>query len=263
MMSFNKALLSGFFLLMVSTVLTAGTSCKQQEVKPLLYVNASKKALEVQKKLNQLNPQVALIARVGADLHQYGLHYSHLAFAVKNYPKAPGKWTIIHLLNECNTSHSSLHKQGLMNFFLDDLYTLDYEITIPNHETQIKLYQALQAKKLHALHNRQYSMLAYPFSTKYQNSNQWILEVTAAALSSTSVTSRSSAQHYLLKTGYKPSLIKINMLSKLGASMFNNHIQFDDHPSQEKRSNQFSTVSVISVVNYLRRQGIISFIFNG
>ena len=258
MMNFKyKALLSGLFLLILSPVLTAGTSCEQQEVKPTLYINSSKKALEVQQKLNQLNPEVALVARVGSDLRQYGLHYSHLAFAVKNYPGAPGKWTIIHLLNECNTPHSSLYKQGLMNFFLDDLYTLEYQITIPNHETQIKLYQALQPKKLHTLHNKQYSMIAYPFSNKYQNSNQWILEVIAATLSPKSVISRDSAQHYLLKTDYKPSIIKIDMLSKLGASMFNNHIKFDDHPAQEKRSNQFATVSVISVVNYLRHQGVL------
>ena len=227
----------------------------------MVYINASNKALEVQQKLNKLNPEVALIARVGSDLRQYGLHYSHLAFVVKNYPGAPGKWTFIHLLNQCNTPYSAIYKQGLMNFFLDDLYSLDYQITIPNHETQIKLYQALQAKRLHSLHNKQYSMLAYPFSTKYQNSNQWILEVIAKALSPNTISSRKSAQRYLLKTGYKPSIIKIGGLSKIGASLFNKHIQFDDHPIEEQRSNQFSTISVISVVNYLRNHDVIKSTF--
>lgn len=250
-------LLAGIILFLVSPLITAGTSCERQDPKPVLYLNVSKKALEVQQRLNQLNPDVALIARVGADLRQYGLHYSHLAFAVKNYPGAAGKWTIIHLLNECNSPYSSLYKQGLMNFFMDDLFTLDYQISIPNQEMQTKLFQALQAKTLHTLHNKQYSMLAYPFSTKYQNSNQWVLEMIAASLSPTPVTSRALAQKYLLKTGYKPSVIKINGLSRLGASMFNRHIQFEDHPLQEKRSNQFTTVTVISVVNYLQSRKIL------
>ena len=250
-----KVMLAGFLLAIASVPINAGTSCTKREVSTILYTHAGQKALEVNQRLNQLNPKVALIARVGSDLRRYGLHYSHVAFVVKNYPGKPGKWTVVHLLNECGTEYSSIYSQGLMNFFLDDLFTLEYQITLLDSATQEQLYQALQPKKLHRLHNKRYNMIAYPFSDKYQNSNQWVLEVIASVLNTKSPVTRGNEQRYLHKTGYKPSVIKIDALSKMGATLFNTHVQFDDHPQQEKRLGHYSTVSVDSVVAYLKLQG--------
>src|SRR5262249_4160522 len=114
----------GLSLILFLPALRAGTTCEQVSNQPELYINASRMAIEAQKKLDKLDAQVVLIARVGADLRKYGLRYSHVGFAVKKYPGMPGKWTIVHLLNGCNTSTSRIYAQGLMNFFMDDLYSL-------------------------------------------------------------------------------------------------------------------------------------------
>lgn len=249
-----KSIALSFMIIIVSFNTQAGTACGKQEVPPQMYIKASQTALEANRRLNKLNPKVALIARVGTDLRRYGLHYSHIAFVVKDYPGKPGKWTVIHLLNECNTNHSSIYLQGLMNFFLDDLYTYDYQITLPNEVIQEKLYQELQRKTLNRLHDRNYNMIAYPYSSRYQNSNQWVLEVIASVLNTKSPVTRISAQKYLLKTGYKPSVIRIDPLSKIGSALFNAHVRFDDHPLEEQSRGLYSTVSVISVTDYLKRQ---------
>lgn len=253
----------------------AGNACERSNNQPQLYLDASKKALEVQAQLNRLNPKVALIARVGSNLKPYGQYYSHIGFVVKNYPGQKGKWTVVHLLNQCDLPQSSIYKQGLMNFFMDDLYNLDYQITIPTEATQEKLYQTLRSPQIQSLHKRDYSMIAYPFSTKYQNSNQWVLELIATSINpqsavnsqstinsqsakninSQSSNSRSAAQAYLAKTHYQPSLIPINGISKFNASLFSSHVKFDDHPLEEQRRNKFATVTVTSVVDYLRKQG--------
>lgn len=254
MNNLNTKLLIGVLLSITARIGLAGNTCEHTKIKPQLFLDASKKALEVQQQLNHLNPKVALIARVGSDLKQYGLYYSHVGFVVKNYPEKKGKWTIVHLLNQCDVPKSSIYKQGLMNFFMDDLYTFDYQITIPTEATQEKLYQALVSQQKQSLHNSSYSMIAYPFSTKYQNSNQWVLEVIASSINPQSTYSRPAAQAYLRKTHYQASIIKIDSFSKLGASLFSSHVRFDDHPLEEQRWNKMSTVTVSSVVAYLRKQ---------
>lgn len=244
-------------LIFLCHMVMAGTQCQQPTYQPKQFVIAGNKALEVHQTLNALNPQVALIARVGMDLHRYGLHYSHVGFVVRDYPGKPGKWTVIHLLNECGTNHSSIYAQGLMNFFMDDIQSPDYQITIPKPALQQKLYAQLKADKIYRYHNKRYNMLAYPFSTKYQNSNQWVLEVIAAANYPKTSQSRHGVQKILRKTGYKPTPIRLGVLTKLGASMFHHNIKFDDHPSRENLQHRYTTVTVRSIIEYLQLKHLI------
>ncbi|STX27928.1 Uncharacterized protein conserved in bacteria [Legionella beliardensis] len=250
------------FLSLICPALKAGTTCKPIKMTPQLYNQSSYTALSVQKKLTQSDAQVALLARVGTNLEKYGLRYSHVGFVIKDYPGAPGKWTVLHLLNECGTTSSSIYAQGLMNFFMDDLVSMDYQLVIPDLPTQRKLHALLLTDRVKQLHNKRYSLIAYPYSTRYQNSNQWVLEVLASALTNKPSPSRAAVQHYLLKTGYKPTVIKIDPFARLGASMFNSTVSFADHPVREQQTNQFSTVTVVSIVNYLKQQHLIQKIIN-
>jgi hypothetical protein len=40
-----------------------------------------------------------LIGRVGSDLSEHGLRYSHAGYAWRDNPK--GRWLVTHLLNRC------------------------------------------------------------------------------------------------------------------------------------------------------------------
>lgn len=245
-------------LMLASTATTAayaGTACKSHTASADEFYKASRTALSVAKKLDQSGANVALLARVGSDLSRYGLHYSHVAFVVKNYPGRLGKWTVIHLLNECNKPTSSLYAQGLMNFFMDNLYSQAYQITIPDEPLQVRLAQSLKPAVVERLHGNQYSMIAYPYSSLYQNSNQWVLEMLADADKPTPRHTRQSAQDFLRRTGYRPSIIAIDPLARFGASLTNAAIRFNDHPDTENRSRHYAIVSVDSVVAYLQRRG--------
>jgi hypothetical protein len=231
----------------------AGTSCNNSLKSPQIYEQASRHAVALNKKLNALHVKVALISRVGSDLSKYNMHYSHTGFAIKDYPGRKGQWTVIHLLNSCGTSKSSIHAQGLMNFFMDDLYNMDYQITVLAPTLQDQLYKNLKTPLVNKMHNDHYNMLAYPFSTRYQNSNQWVLEFLEAA--QTGKNSRQVIQKTLMAKGYQPSIIPVSGLSKLGASVFKANISFDDHPNKEKNTNHYSVVTVDSIVAYLNAQG--------
>lgn len=250
---FNKLLISLFFI-GVSQVLVAGTACKASKLIPADFIKQSHVATKVVNSLNKTNPKVALIARQGSNLSRYHQRFSHIAFVVRDYPGAKGKWTVVHLLNECGTKYSSIYRQGVMNFFMDNLYSLDYEIIKIDKKIQHQLFNELTSKLIQRLHGNRYSMLAYPFSTKYQNSNQWVLEILAKAYYPNKVKSRCSAQRVLLKTGYHPTLVTIQLLDKLGASLFKPTIKFDDHPRKERIHNRYSVVSVKSVEQYIKKQ---------
>ena len=239
-------------LVCISSQLFAGATCQQSK----LTINQMRQAIHAASKLktalDKSHSDVALIARSGTDLSKYNLRFSHLAFAIKSYHGQPG-WTVVHLLNECGTQRSNLYAQGLVNFFMDDMYRYDSQVTVLKPSLQRKLRQAINSKAKHQLHGARYNMLAYPFATKYQNSNQWILEMLARADSNKPVQTRYQAQMWLWRMHYQPTVISINALEKFG-SAFNSNIAFNDHPIEESRLSRYSVVSVESIIQYLKRR---------
>ena len=132
---------------------------------------------------------------------------------------------------------------------MDDLFNMDFQISVPTDAVQQKILKTLYSPAKLALHDTHYSMLAFPFATRYQNSNQWVLEILTSAL--TGEQTRAAVQKDLASTGFKPSVIQISHFSKLGAHLFKANVSFDDHPAAEQHSNRFSIVSVDSVIRYL------------
>ena len=99
-----------------------------------------------------------------------------------------------------------------------------------------------------------YSMVAYPWSTRYQNSNQWLLEVLAGALAPEgSVLNRSQAQSWLKRSGYQPTLLRLGPLERLGGRLFRANIAFDDHPIELRSANRIYTITVDSIADFVRR----------
>ena len=107
-----------------------------------------------------------------------------------------GRWTVIHLLNRCRTDHSSLYDEGLINFFLDDPLLYEAVIAVPSPDAQQALLKALRSSLVWRLHQPRYNTIARPQSPDFQNSNQWLLELTVAALARGAVNSRSEAQQH-------------------------------------------------------------------
>ncbi|MDF3055264.1 MAG: hypothetical protein K0Q74_1171 [Gammaproteobacteria bacterium] len=234
----------------------AGSSCEEKKPNPAVLAAAGNRAILLKNTLDNLNPQVALIARVGSNMEKYNMHFTHAAFVVRDYPGYKGKWTVVHLLNQCGTGNSSIYAQGLLNFFADDLYSMDFKIIVPDKKLQTNLAAVLKSPLKLSLHNNHYSMLAYPFATRYQNSNQWILEVLVSA--NEGVRSREAIQQTLRESGFEPATIKVDGLTAIGAKMFKANVQFDDHPQTERNSGSYSVVSVKSLVSYLQQLGKIA-----
>jgi hypothetical protein len=209
-------------------------------------------ALKTRDTLDQAGARVALLGRVGADLSEYGLRYSHAGFVWRDHPK--GRWFVIHELNHCATAHSEVFDEGLGNFFLDDPLAYEALLVIPSSGVQEQLARLLSSSIPDRLHQHAYSMIAHPWATSYQNSNQWMLEVLAAALAPTgAVNSRSQAQAWLKAHDYLPSEIRLSPLTRLGARLFSANVRFDDHPLASRIAGQYQVVTVESASRFVAR----------
>jgi hypothetical protein len=241
-----------------STDSIAGRSCDTSKVATADMVQRGLSLAE--HTMNKLNAayqsngtQVVVLARAGQDLSRYGLQYSHLGFAHRT---AEGQWLVTHKLNTCGTAEAYLYRQGLGEFFLDDLYRYEAAWVIPTKELQTKLLSILEDKnRVASLDQRAYSMVSYAWSVRYQQSNQWALETLAAAVEP-GISSRQQAQSWLQYKGYQPSPLNINAVTRLGGRMTSANVAFDDHPNEKRFANRIETVTVDSVFSWMQRSAI-------
>lgn len=237
----------------VTSVAQAGRSCEEKQVDAATLVKSMNLAQKTLQALDSSGAQVALLARAGQDLSKYNVRYSHMALAWRDHPK--GRWLVVHELNECGTAQSTLYNEGLGNFFMDDIFMYESLIMIPGQETQHQLARLLASNTPKRLHEPHYNMLAYPFSTKYQNSNQWVLETLAAASTEPGqIETRAEAQSWLRSASYAPQTLSIPAATRLGARMFRANIAFDDHPFERRMTRRIDVVTVDSIASFMRQR---------
>lgn len=230
----------------------AGSACQPKKNDAATFIKAMRLAEQTHAALEASGAKVALIARVGRDLSRYRLRYSHMAFVVREHAK--GRWIVVHELNQCGTDRSGLYDQGLGNFFLDDLFAYDAALLIPSPASQARLAQLLATRIPQQLHWPRYNMLAYAWSTHYQNSNQWVLETYAAGASEFEIGERAQAQGWLRMARYRPLTVHVPAGERLGARLFSANVSFDDHPFARRMAGQIDTVTVESVLHFIRQR---------
>jgi hypothetical protein len=234
----------------------AGSGCTQRAIQSAEIRNAFNMAARTRDYLEQSGAKLALVARAGADLSEHGLRYTHMGAVLRDHPA--GRWTFVHLLNECGADSSGIYDEGLVNFYLDDLFAFDGVVLIPTPELQERLSAILASPRATQMHHPLYSMIARPTATKYQNSNQWLLETIAMAQAPDGqVQTREQAQSYYVAHGYRADTVRIGDFQRFGAGLTRANVRFDDHSSEESGNRRYEVASVRSVARYLEATGAI------
>ena len=105
-----------------ATAANAGQRCDTAKPTPRVIERglnlAQRTAAALDAEHRQHGTRVVLLARAGQDLSKYGQHWSHVGWA---YKTAEGPWRVVHKLNECGTDQSIITRQGLNEFFLNNL----------------------------------------------------------------------------------------------------------------------------------------------
>ena len=240
-------------LALAAAAAQAGRSCENRPPTVAAIQRSMVLAEHTARALDQSGAQVVVLARIGQNLSQYHLRYSHLGFA---YRDADRHWRIVHKLNQCGSANGSIYRQGLGEFFLDDLYEYEAAMVVPRPDVQARLLPALQDNaRVAQLNTPAYSMVAYPWAQTYQQSNQWAIE-TLAMTQEPAAQTRARAQAWLQLQGYQPTTLHIGPLQRLGGRLTAANIAFDDHPNEKRFSDRIETVTVDSVFAWLNRGGL-------
>ncbi len=238
----------------------AGRHCEATAPSVQSVQRAMELAVRTASTLDASGAQVVVLARAGQDLGEWGLRWSHLGWAYREGQGDTARWRVVHKLNQCGSARGDLYRQGLGEFFMDDLVRFEAAYAVPTPAVQAALLPVLRSNaRVDQLHQPAYNMVAYPWSQTYQQSNQWAIETLAMAVapnSGPSAGNRLRAQAWLQLQSYEPTTLRISPVKRLGARMTAAHIAFDDHPDAKRYSSRIETVTVDSVFSWLERSGL-------
>lgn len=238
-------------LMSVAPAASAGTPCETRAMTPARIVDAARTARMVVEALDRHDAPVALVSRVGTDLSKHGLRYSHAGFAVRDH--VDGRWTVVHLLNDCSSDGSGLYAQGLVNFFADDLIEQDARITWLEPGVAERLATRLADLRHDPLYTPRYNLIARPGSARYQNSTAWVLEHIAASIPERRATT-DRAQAYLLAKahGFQPDTVHIAYSKRIVGGLFGGaNLVFTDHGVGTRLGGDYPVVTVRSILRWL------------
>lgn len=235
----------------------AGRSCEARQPDAANVQRGLDLALRAHQTLNASGAKVVMLARAGQDLSKHGLRWSHVGWAYKE----GDAWRVLHKLNQCGTPRGDVYRQGLAEFFLDDPFEYRGAYAVPTPEVQRALLALLSDdQRAAAAHTPGYSMVAYPWAARYQQSNQWAIETLALsqlpASGPRAEANRELAQAWLVVKRYEPTTLRLGAMTRLGARMTAANVAFDDHPSEKRFSDRIETVTADSVFAWLQRAGL-------
>ena len=139
-------------------------------------------AAVIRQALQDSGEDVALIGRSGMDLSRFGLRYSHAGVLLQSDGEVP--WSVRQLYYDCEVGKPRLFDQGLAGFLMSaespDLAFVSV-VLLPREQARALRDTALDHARASRLLAATYSANSYPFSTRYQNCNQWVAELLATA----------------------------------------------------------------------------------
>lgn len=183
--------------------------------------------------LERSGQALAIVARSGMDLARIGQRYSHAGFALRASAQSP--WSVRQLYYDCDERRPRIFDQGLPGFVLgmDDADRSQVSaLLLPADAAAALERAALDDRRALQLLSPVYSANAYAYGLRYQNCNQWVVEMLAAAWSGESEAGRSreQAQAWLREQGYQPTRIDIATQPWLWFALALPWLHADDHP---------------------------------
>jgi hypothetical protein len=194
-------------------------------------------AAVVKDTLERSGERVALISRSGLDLSRFDdTLYSHAGVSARANRNAP--WSVRQLYYACDESRPRIFDQGVVGFLYGTQEIGAARVSVvfvPGDPGAALERAALDDRRVLRLLGADYSANAYPFAQRYQNCNQWVMEVLATAWGDTDAgadtDARRAAQHWLQQQGYAPTRFAVHPLLSW-AGVFVPWLHHDDHPPE-------------------------------
>ena len=164
------------------------------------------------------------------------MRYSHAGITLQANRHTP--WSVRQLYYACDEDRPRIFDQGISGFLSGtDDPSIGYVsvLLLPAGREADELERvALDDRRAVALLGADYSANAYPFSLRYQNCNQWVMELLAVAWGALpdGAGLRVRAQAWLRQQAYAPTRFEVNALW-MWAGAFVPWLHHDDHPRED------------------------------
>jgi hypothetical protein len=191
----------------------------------------------VKRELEATGQPVALVSRSGLSLSLLGQRYSHAGVSSRDNTVTP--WAVRQLYFACSEEAPRLFDQGMTGFVMgvhNDGEGYISIVTLPAEASRLLDAAARDNSTALALLSPDYSANAYAEGLRYQNCNQWLAELLAAAWDRDhdregQPLSRAQAQAWLRAQGYVPTELEL-WPPLLAFGRFLSYLHFDDHPPE-------------------------------
>ena len=191
----------------------------------------------VRNRLDAAGAEAAVISRTGIDLDRFDVRFSHSGVAVREGGGVP--WSVRQLYYACDERRPRLYEQGIGGFLMNtDEPRVGHVsvVLLPREPAMALRAAALDDRRALRLLAARYSANAYPFSVRYQNCNQWVVELLAAAWGGLPDGDdlRDRAQAWLAAADYRPSQVVVDSHWVKFAAPFMPLVHLDDHPAEAR-----------------------------
>lgn len=214
-------------------------------------------AKQIERDLAFKNARLAIVYRAGRprDKLPDGISYTHGAFWIYGDTKTADGRTVkgyaVHNLyhgdGKTLPMDQSLLKQGFPFDFISGSTADDVAVIIPSPEMQQRLIATIMSPTYAKMHIPRYSTVSNPHDAKYQNCNEFMLDVIAAAAWQTDNYTQIKAN---LSAHYQPTLVKTNAVMRLFAPVVDSRLPMDDHKGQIR------TAAYESMATFMLDQGL-------
>lgn len=209
----------------------------------------------VKNELEKSGQRVALISRSGLDLSRFAMRYSHAGVSLKASENTP--WSVRQLYFACDEQRPRIFDQGMSGFVLGlNEPALGYVsiVFLPPTEAAELERVALDNRQALQLLSPAYSANAYPFSLKYQNCNQWLMELLATTWGRLEAVDdpRARAQGWLKERGYAPSVMAVGSRPMMWFGAFVPWVHSDDHPAEDTEQSLYRVSMPASIEAFVQ-----------
>lgn len=215
-------------------------------------------AERVRTALDASGRRLALVSRAGLDLDRIGHRFSHAGFSVR--ASADGPWSVRQLYYACEEGRSRLFDQGLAGFLAGaerpergHLSVLLLPLEAGADEAALEAALLDAGRSLEVL-GAVYSPNAHAFSSRYQNCNQWAIELIAAAGGAGGAgPGREAAQAWLRRAGYQPSRIELPLWA-VDLTRLVPWLHHDDHPPEDLAAGHMQVSLPAALEDFMRQR---------
>ncbi|WP_028101534.1 DUF2145 domain-containing protein [Pseudoduganella violaceinigra] len=210
-------------------------------------------AAVVKDELERSGATAAVVSRAGLDLARFGLRYSHAGLALKANPNSP--WSVRQLYYACDEARPRIFDQGMAGFVFGseepDQGHLSL-VLLPEAQGAALQAAALDPQTPLALLAGEYSANAYAYSTRFQNCNQWLVELIASAWGA-GTARREEAQAWLRERGYEAEPVHVGRMLVFAAH-FVPMVHVRDHPDDDLRAQTMRVSLPTSIEHFVQRE---------